>query len=44
MFLGTAAATKQAQILMHLEYEVRPSDPTFLVWERHKLIPSVIVW
>lgn len=39
--LGIAAATKQAPILMHLEYEVRLPDHTFAVGERHKLIPSV---
>ena len=39
--LGLAAATKQAPILMHLEYKVRLPDHDFAVAARHKLIPSV---
>lgn len=39
--IGITAATKQALILMHLEYQVRLPDHDFVVAERHKLIPSV---
>ena len=39
--LGIPAATKQAPILMHLEYAVRLPDHDFAVASRHKLIPSV---
>ena len=40
--LGIAAATKQAPILMHLEYQVKLPDHTFSVGNKHKSIPSVI--
>jgi len=39
--LGLAAATLQAPILMHLEYRVQLPDHSFVVGDRHKLIPSV---
>ena len=39
--LGLTVATKQAPILMHLEYKVRLPDHDFAVAACHKLIPSV---
>lgn len=39
--LGLAAASLQAPILMHLEYKVKLPDHSFVVAQRHKLIPSV---
>ena len=39
--LGLAAASKQAPILMCLEYEVRLPDHDFVIAGRHKLTPSV---
>ena len=41
VLLGLAAASLQAPILMHMEYEVRLPDHNFLVGSRHVLIPSV---
>ena len=41
VLLGLAAASLQAPILMHMEYEVRLPDHNFLVEPRHVLIPSV---
>ena len=40
--LRIAAATKQAPILMNLEYQVRLPGHTFSVGNKQKLIPSVI--
>ena len=40
--LGITAATKQAPMLMHLEYKVKLPDHDHPVGPRHKLIPSVI--
>ena len=40
--LGIAAASKQAPILIHLEYRVSLPDHAFSVGSRHKLIPSVM--
>ena len=39
--LGLAAASLQAPILMHLDYCVRLPDHSFVVGERHNLIPSI---
>lgn len=39
--LGLPAASKEAPILMHLDYRVRLPDHDFVVAPRHKLIPSV---
>ncbi|CAG7734334.1 unnamed protein product, partial [Allacma fusca] len=39
--LGLAAASKQAPILMHMEYQVSLPDHDWVVASRHKLIPSV---
>ena len=39
--LGLPAATKQAPILMHLDYRIRLPDHDYVVAPRHKLIPSV---
>lgn len=40
--MGLTAATKQAPILMHVEYRVTLPDHDFVVAANHKLIPSVI--
>ncbi|KAJ1522452.1 hypothetical protein ONE63_001642 [Megalurothrips usitatus] len=39
--LGISAATKEAPLLMHMEYRVRLPDHDWVVGSRHKLIPSV---
>jgi len=39
--LGLAAASLQAPLLVHLEYKVKLPDHSFVVAQRHKLIPSV---
>ena len=39
--LGLAAASLQSPILMRLDYKVRLPDHSFVVGERHSLIPSV---
>lgn len=39
--LGITAATRQAPLVMHMEYEVRLPDHDFVVATKHKLIPSV---
>ena len=39
--LGLATASLQSPLLMHLDYKVRLPDHTFVVGERHTLIPSV---
>ena len=40
--LGLPAATKQAPIVIHMQYQVRLPDHDFAVAKMHKLIPSVI--
>ena len=40
--LGLPAASKQAPIVMHMQYQVRLPDHDFAVAKMHKLIPSVI--
>jgi len=39
--LGLPAASKQAPLLMHIEYCIQLPDHDWVVAERHKLIPSV---
>lgn len=39
--IGTIAANAQLPLLMHMEYRVSLPDHTWVVAERHKLIPSV---
>ena len=39
--LGLTAASKQAPILMHMEYKVSLPDHDFVIASGHKLIPSV---
>lgn len=39
--LGLPAASKQAPLLMHLEYRIQLPDHDWVVADRHKLIPSV---
>jgi len=39
--LGLPAASKQAPLLMHLEYRIQLPGHDWVVSERHKLIPSV---
>ena len=39
--LGITAATRQAPLVMHMEYEIRLPDHDFVVAPGHKLIPSV---
>ena len=39
--LGLAAASLQVPILMHIDYRVRLPDHSFVVGDRHTLIPSV---
>lgn len=39
--LGLTAAKLQAPVLMHLDYHFRFPDHSFVVGERHTLIPSV---
>ena len=39
--LGITAATRQAPLIMHMEYEVRLPDHDFVVASKHKLVPSV---
>ena len=39
--IGITAASKQAPLLMHMEYKVIISDYDYVVASRHKLIPSV---
>ena len=39
--LGLAAASLQSPMLMRLDYKVRLPDHSFVVGERHSLIPSV---
>ena len=39
--LALAAASLQSTLFIHLEYKVRLPDHTFVVGERHTLIPSV---
>ena len=42
MPIGLSAASKQAPMLMHVEYRIRLPDHDWVVAEKHKLIPSVI--
>ena len=42
--LGITAANKQQAILMRVEYEVRLTDHSFAVADRHKLNVSVIAF
>ena len=42
--LGLAAASQQAPLLMHLDYRVRLPVHSYVVGEKHSLIPSVYVW
>ena len=39
--LGLPAASKQAPLLMHLEYRIQLPDHDWVVADKHKLIPSV---
>lgn len=39
--MGIPAATKQGQVLMHMEYRVRLPDHQYVVAAGHKLKPSV---
>ena len=39
--MGIPAATKQSQVLMHLEYRVRLPDHQYVIASRHSLKPSV---
>ena len=39
--LGLAAASLQSPVLISLNYKVRLPDHSFVVGERHSLIPSV---
>ena len=40
--IGLTAASKQAPMFMHMEYQVTLPDHDFVVAPKHKLIPSVI--
>ena len=40
--IGITAASKQAPLLMHMEYKVILPDHDYVVASQHKLIPSVI--
>ena len=40
--IGITAASKQAPLLMHIEYKVILPDHDYVVASQHKLIPSVI--
>ena len=40
--IGLTAATKQAPMLRHMEYQVTLPDHDFVVAPKHKLTPSVI--
>ena len=42
VLIGITAASKQAPLLMHMEYKVILPDHDFGVVSQHKLIPSVI--
>jgi len=39
--MGVSAATKQAPIVMNMEYRIKLPDHDFVVADKHKLIPSV---
>ena len=39
--LGFTAASIQAPLLMHMEYQVKLMDHNFFVGQQHKMIPSV---
>ena len=39
--IGITAASKQAPLIMHLEYKVKLSDHDFVKAPSHKLIPDV---
>ena len=39
--MGIPAATKQCQVLMHLEYRVKLPDHQYVIASRHSLKPSV---
>ena len=40
--IGLTAASKQAPMFMHMEYQVTLLDHDFVVAPKHKLVPSVI--
>ena len=40
--IGLTAASKQAPMFMHMEYQVTLPNHDFVVAPKHKLIPSVI--
>ena len=40
--IGITAASKQAPMIMHMEYRVKLSDHDFVLAPKHKLVPSVI--